>query len=141
MIDTNVAASQSRGRARDGSTYFPFIGRSMMAGIFVLSGIGKIAAPAATIGYIGSIGLPLPAVGYALAIVIELGCGVALLVGFRTRAAALVLAGFTLATAFAFHSALGDQNQFIHFFKNVAMAGGLLQVAAFGAGAVALDRR
>ena len=71
----------------------------------------------------------------------ELGGGLALVAGFRTRFVAAVLALFSLATALAFHNHLADQNQFIHFFKNVAMAGGLLQVVAFGAGRFALDRR
>ena len=62
-----------------------------------------------------------------------------MVVGFRTRIAATALAIFSLATAATFHSNLADLNQFIHFFKNVAMAGGLLQIVAFGAGAFSLD--
>lgn len=123
------------------SSYAPFIGRVLIAAIFLLSGFGKLTSPSATIGYIGSTGLPLPAIGYVAALFIELLGGVALVAGFRTRATALVLAGFTLLTAFVFHSSLSDQDQFIHFWKNVAMAGGLLQVVAFGPGRVTLDRR
>jgi putative oxidoreductase len=116
-------------------------GRILLAAIFVLSGLSKVAAPAGTIGYIASAGLPLPQVGMAIAVIVELGGGLALVAGFRTRFVAAVLALFSLATALAFHNHLADQNQFIHFFKNVAMAGGLLQVVAFGAGRFALDRR
>ncbi|GAO53902.1 MULTISPECIES: DoxX family protein [unclassified Novosphingobium] len=116
-------------------------GRILLAAIFVLSGLSKVAAPAGTIGYIASAGLPLPQVGLAIAVIVELGGGLALVAGFRTRFVAAVLALFSLATALAFHNHLADQNQFIHFFKNVAMAGGLLQVVAFGAGRFALDRR
>ncbi|RQW43820.1 DoxX family protein [Novosphingobium sp. LASN5T] len=116
-------------------------GRILLAAIFVLSGLSKVAAPAGTIGYIASAGLPLPQVGLAIAVIVELGGGLALVAGFRTRFIAAVLALFSLATALAFHNHLADQNQFIHFFKNVAMAGGLLQVVAFGAGRFALDRR
>jgi len=119
----------------------PLIGRVMIAAIFLLSGVSKVTAPAATIGYIQSAGLPLPQVGFAVAVLIELGGGIALVLGYRTRIVAAILAAFAIVTALAFHSALGDQNQFINFFKNVAMAGGLLNVVAFGAGAWSLDAR
>ena len=119
----------------------PLIGRVMIAAIFLLSGVSKVTAPAATIGYIQSAGLPLPQVGFAVAVLIELGGGIALVLGYRTRIVAAILAAFAIFTALAFHSALGDQNQFINFFKNVAMAGGLLNVVAFGAGAWSLDAR
>lgn len=119
----------------------PLVGRTAIAAIFVLSGLSKLAAPAATIGYIQSVGLPLPQVSLAIALVVELLGGVALILGYRTRLVASVLAVFAIATALAFHSALGDQNQFIHFFKNVAIAGGLLNVIALGGGAWSLDAR
>jgi putative oxidoreductase len=67
--------------------------------------------------------------------------GLSLLAGYRTRVVAAVLAAFTLATALAFHNDLADQNQFFHFFKNIAITGGLLQVVAFGAGRISLDAR
>lgn len=116
-------------------------GRILLSAIFILSGISKLSAPAAMIGYIESVGLPFPGVALALAILVELVGGVALIVGYRTRFVAVGLAVFSIATALAFHNQLGDQNQFIHFFKNLAMAGGLLQVAAFGAGRFSLDAR
>ncbi|MDM0087110.1 MULTISPECIES: DoxX family protein [unclassified Variovorax] len=117
------------------------IGRILIAVIFILSGIGKLGAPAATQGYIASVGLPLPLLGYGLAVLVELGGGLLLLVGFRTRAVAAVLALFTLAAALFFHSHLADQNQFIHFVKNLMIVGGLLQIVAFGATALSLDAR
>ncbi|MCW1381374.1 DoxX family protein [Novosphingobium sp. KCTC 2891] len=115
-------------------------GRVLLAAIFVLSGVSKLTAPAATLAYITSAGLPLPQVALAAAILIELGGGLALIAGYRPRLVALLLAGFSVVTAFAFHGQLGDQNQFIHFFKNIAMAGGLMQVAAFGGGRIAIHR-
>jgi putative oxidoreductase len=117
----------------------PFVGRLLLSAIFLISVLGKIQAPAGTIGYIGAAGLPFPEAAYALAVLIELVGGLALLVGFRTRIAAGALAVFTLAAAVGFHSNLADMNQFIHFFKNVAITGGLLQIVAFGAGAFGLD--
>jgi len=119
------------------------VGRILIAVIFILSGIGKLGAPAATQGYIASVGLPLPLplLGYGLAVLVELGGGLLLLVGFRTRAVAAVLALFTLAAALFFHSHLADQNQFIHFVKNLMIVGGLLQLVAFGATALSLDAR
>ncbi|WP_313539951.1 DoxX family protein [Sphingomonas sp.] len=119
----------------------PLVGRIGIAAIFLLSGLSKLAAPAATIGYIASSGLPLPQLGFAIALLVELGGSIALILGYRTRIVAAILAAFSVATALAFHAALGDQNQFIHFFKNIAMAGGLLQVVAFGAGGWSLDAR
>ena len=116
-------------------------GRLLLAAIFLLSGWSKLADPAGTIGYIQSVGLPLPQLGVAVAIAVELIGGALLVVGYRTRLAAAALALFTLATAVFFHSAIGDQNQFIHFFKNVAITGGLLQVIAFGAGRLSLEGR
>jgi putative oxidoreductase len=119
----------------------PFIGRAFMAAIFLVSGAGKLVAPAATMGYIAAMGLPFPALGLAGAIGVELIGGLLLVLGYQTRLTALALAVFSIVTALVFHSAIGDQNQMIHLLKNFAMAGGLLQVAAFGAGAFSLDAR
>jgi putative oxidoreductase len=118
-----------------------FLGRLMIAAIFIISGLGKIGAPAATMAYIASAGLPLPKLAYLISIVVEFGGGVLLVVGYRTRLVAIVMALFTVAAALGFHSLSGDQNQFIHFMKNIAMAGGLLQVAAYGAGRLSFDAK
>lgn len=117
------------------------VGRILLATIFVMSGAGKLADPAATIGYIGAAGLPLVPVAYASAVAVELGGGIALILGYRTRSAAAAMALFSVLAALFFHTALADQNQMIHFFKNIAMAGGLLQLVAFGAGRFSLDAR
>ncbi len=116
-------------------------GRVLIAVLFLLSGLGKIAAPAMTQGYIASAGLPAPLLGYLIAIIVEVGGGLLLVIGYQTRIVALVLAAFALAAGLAFHRDFADQNQMIHFLKNIAIAGGLLQVAAFGAGSLSLDAR
>ncbi len=120
--------------------------RILMAVLFVPAGISKIAGFAGTVGYISSVGLPLPAVGAVLAIVAEAGGGIALLLGFQTRLAALALAVFTLVAGIFFHafwSMPAEQvmvNQ-IMFMKNIAIAGGLLALVAFGPGAFSLDAK
>ena len=119
----------------------PLAGRILMAAIFVMSGIGKIANPGGTLGYINAMGLPFPELALAGAIGIEVVGGLLLVAGFYTRPVALALAAFSIATGLIFHSAIGDQNQMIHLMKNFAMAGGLLQIAAFGAGSLSLDAR
>ena len=116
-------------------------GRLLMGAVFAFSGLGKIMAPVMTQGYIASVGLPLPLAAYLVAILIELGGGLLLIVGFQTRIVATVMAVFTLATAVFFHNDFADQNQMIHFLKNIVIIGGLLQVAAFGAGFYSLDGR
>src|SRR5260370_370538 len=93
-----------------------------------------------TIGTISAAGLPFPPLAFAVAVAIEFGGGLLLVAGYRARYVAAALAVFSLATAISFHSNFADQNQMIHFLKNVMMAGGLLQVAAFGAGAFGIDR-
>jgi putative oxidoreductase len=117
----------------------PLAGRLLLAPLFLLSGISKLAAPAGTVAMIASSGLPFATLGFALAVLVEVGGSIALLAGYRTRLVAAVMALFTIATALAFHSNLADQNQFIHFFKNFAIAGGLLQLVAYGAGRLSLD--
>src|SRR6202012_1756040 len=85
--------------------------------------------------------LPLPPLAFAAAVAVELGGGLLLIAGYQARSVALAMAVFSLAAAVSFHNNFADQNQMIHFLKNVMMAGGLLQVVAFGAGAISLDAR
>jgi putative oxidoreductase len=122
------------------------IGRILLGLIFVLSGFGKIAGFEGTAGYITSKGLPLPQLVAALTIVVEVGGGLALMLGLYARQAAIVLAGFTLLTAVVFHNfwAAPDAEkmaQQINFLKNLAIVGGMLMVAAFGPGRLGLDAR
>ncbi len=87
--------------------------RVLLAALFLVSGIQKLFVPAMIQGYIASAGLPVPSLVYAITVVIEIGAGALLLVGFRTRLMAGVLAAFTVAAALIFHRALGDPNQFV----------------------------
>ncbi len=102
-------------------------GRVLLAQIFILAGINKIGAYAATQAYMEAMGVA--AMLLPLVIVLELGAGIALLVGWKTRWAAWALAVFTLVAAFVFHGNLNDQIQGILFMKNLAIAGGLLVVS------------
>lgn len=113
-------------------------GRILMSAIFLFAGYSKITAYAATQGYMESMGIPgglLP-----LVIALELGGGLALLLGWQARIAAVLLAGFSIVSALLFHFDFADQMQSILFMKNLAMAGGLLFVTAAGAGALAVGR-
>lgn len=121
-------------------------GRVLLAALFLPAGIGKLTGFAGTVGYIASVGLPLPAVGAVLALVVEIVGSIALIAGFGTRIAALVLAAFTLVASFFFHAfwaVPADQAFMVQllFFKNVAVVGGLLALAANGAGGWSLDAR
>ena len=122
------------------------IGRLLLAYFFIPAGIGKIGGFAGTVGYIASKGLPLPEVGAVLAIIVEVGVGLMLLLGFKTRWAALILMVFTLAASVFFHNywALPAEKAFVNqlmFWKNIAIAGGLLAFAAFGAGRFSIDKK
>jgi putative oxidoreductase len=146
MMMTTIASIAPRSlpgrRATPALTRFvPATGRLLMGTIFLASGLSKLATPGVTLAYIQSVGLPMSQVALVAAILVEVGGSLLLIAGYRARLVALVLALFSVATALAFHTAFADQNQMIHFLKNLAMAGGLLQVVAFGAGAFSLDAR
>jgi putative oxidoreductase len=117
------------------------LGRVLMSAIFIWGGYGKAMAPAATMAGFAHYGLPLPGVAYAFALVIEIGFGVLFLIGFRTRLTGLVLAGWCIATAMVAHAHPESRDAMIHFMKNVCMAGGFLEVVAFGSGRLGFDRR
>ncbi len=125
---------------------FALAARILIALLFVPAGFGKLMGFAGTAGYIASAGLPLPEVGAAIAIVVELGFGLALIAGFQTRFVALVMAVFTVATALFFHKywAVAPEAVMVNkimFMKNIAVAGGLLGLTAFGAGAWSVDAK
>ena len=131
---TSGIAFETRRAASTSSDLLAATGRVLLAAIFVLSGVSKLADPTGTIAYITSAGLPAPSLAYGAAVAVELVGGLLLIAGIRTRIVASAIAVFSLAAAFGFHANLADQNQFIHFFKNVALAGRKLQIVAFGNG-------
>lgn len=115
------------------------LGRILGSAIFISGGWAKLMAMSATVGYFTKIGLPLPQVAFAVAVAVELGGGLLLLLGLFTRPVAVLLAVFCVATALIAHSNLSDRVQEINFMKNLAMTGGYLAFAVVGAGAFSLD--
>ena len=116
-------------------------GRFLMSAIFIQAGILKAMAPAATTAYFAKDGLPVPGAAYAVALLVEIGGGILFLLGWRARLMALILAVWCIATAMVAHYHPENREQMINFMKNICMAGGFLQVVAFGAGRLSIDRR
>jgi putative oxidoreductase len=119
-------------------TYLPPLGRLLMSSLFIWDGIGQLRSPSVFAQYFASVHVPLPNVAIWIPVIIHL-LGMALLVGFKTRWAAALLARLSVGTAFGVHLPIGDQDNMIHFYKNLVMTGGFLYVIAFGAGAVSID--
>lgn len=113
--------------------------RVLLAIIFVMAGIGKLMDPAGTAGYMESVGVPGLLVWPT--IILELGGGILIAIGYQTRIVALLLAGFTVLAGLIFHHQFADQNQMIHFMKNLAIAGGFLSLVLNGAGGWSVDGR
>jgi putative oxidoreductase len=116
-----------------------FTARLLLAQIFLLAGVSKITGYADTQGYMEAMGIPgalLP-----LVILLEVGGGLAIILGWQTRLVAIALALFSLAAAAIFHNELADQIQMIMFMKNIAIAGGFILLAVHGAGGYSLDNR
>lgn len=116
------------------------VGRVLLSILFIVAGFSKIGTFAATAGYVGSV-LPAPELITALVIAIEFIGGIMILVGWKTKYAALAIAVFTLLAAFLFHFDLADQMQSGQFMKNLSIAGGMFYVAVFGAGKFSLDAK
>ena len=123
------------------SPWVLLLSRVLMAAIFIQGGINKAMTPAATMATFTKLGLPVPGAAYAVTLAVEIGAGVLFLLGWRARWMALVLAVWCVATALVAHYVPGDRGQMIQFMKNLCMAGGFLQVVAYGAGRFSLDRR
>ena len=122
------------------------LGRILMAWFFILPGIGKLTGFAGAVGYAKSAGMPMAEVGVAIGLLIEIGGGLALLLGWGTRYAAALLAFFTLVATVIFHAYWNVPAEAVAvtkllFNKNIAIVGGLLAFAAFGAGAWSLDAK
>lgn len=118
--------------------FAPLIARLLIGGFFLLSGLGKLGDVAGFTGYLTSGGLP--AFLAWPAILFEIAVGIAVIVGFKARIAALAGAAFCIAAALLYHNNLADQVQMIMFFKNFAIAGGFMMIFANGAGALAVDK-
>jgi putative oxidoreductase len=138
-----VSAASSSGTVneRKGAreSYTELTGRVLLGVLFLLSGLGKLGTYGATAAYMSSAGVP----GALLPVVIatEILGPIAIILGWKTRAAAVLLAGFSLLTAIAFHRNFADQMQMVHFLKNLSIAGGFLLLAANGPGPLSIDRR
>ena len=146
MASTTATGYSTPATTGTASDVFALVGRLLVAYLFIPAGFGKIAGFTGTVGYIASKGLPMPEVGAVIAIIVELGIGIAFLLGFKTRIAAIVLAIFTLAAGIFFHNywAVPEAQKMVQtlmFTKNLAIVGGLLAFAAFGAGRYSIDKR
>jgi putative oxidoreductase len=115
------------------------VGRILMSLLFIMGGWGKLLAPAATQAMLASHNLPMVQAGWVLAVVVELGGGLAILFGLFIRPVAFVCAIWCVATALIAHTNFADRIQETNFFKNMGMAGGFLYIATFGAGSWSLD--
>ena len=121
------------------TTYAPLIGRILIAALFLMAGLGKLADVSGFAGYLTTGGLPAFLAWPSIAF--EILLGLALLVGYQTRIMALLGVAFCVLVAVLFHFQPADQLQMTMFLKNLAIAGGLLMYFAHGAGAVAIDKR
>ena len=116
------------------------IGRLLLAALFILAGVNKLTAMEGTVGYIASVGLPLPELVYFGTVALEIGAGLLLAIGFKARYAAFALGIFSVLTAVIFHNDFAQQSEMTAFLKNLAIGGGMFAVATFGPGRFSLDR-
>jgi putative oxidoreductase len=129
------------------SNYLPALGRLLLCGLFIWAGYGKLMDPSGTAKFFAAMGIPAPGLMVWVTIIVELVGGLAILLGLQARLAAVVLALWSLVTGFAVHLAaatsltdpMAAYDNMIHFYKNLALAGGLLYVVAYGAGALSVD--
>jgi len=122
------------------------VGRTLLALIFLVAGIRKLMAIAGTAGYFTKLGMPMPEVMVWVAILLEIGGALLLIVGWQTRRVAWVMIVFVLIATFMAHrfwqfDAAQYANQMNHFLKNVAIIGGMLYIVVFGPGALSVDER
>ena len=117
------------------------IGRLFIALIFVMSGLNKIGSYSNVAGWMESMGVPGALLLLPIVIVFEVLGGLAIIIGWQTRYMALLLSGFCILSALIFHSNFANQNEMMHFMKNLALSGGFLVLVAHGGGNYALDNR
>lgn len=115
-------------------------GRALLSLLFIWDGFVQLLHPDVTLQYFQSVHVPFAELALWISIPLHLLGGLALLVGVRARLVALILALLCLATAFGVHWVAGDPDNLLHFYKNLAITGGLLYVATFGAGRIAIER-
>ena len=114
--------------------------RVMLAALFILAGVNKLGGMEGTVGYIAAMGLPLPELVYIGTVALEIGAGLMLAVGFKARYAAAALGIFSVLAALIFHNDFAQQSEMTAFLKNLAIAGGMFAIAAFGPGRFSLDK-
>jgi putative oxidoreductase len=136
-INTSTAAAPAASNASAAI----LVGRVLLSVLFILAGFAKLTAISGTAGWFGSLGVPLPTAAAVVAGLVEFLGGIAILVGFKTRIAAIILAVFTLAATAIAHLDFADQMQVLMLQKNLAITGGFLLLAVTGAGAISLDGR
>jgi putative oxidoreductase len=132
--------------ANSSSSVVPLIGRILMSAVFLISGFFKVAGYSQVVGYAAAKGLPLAGVAIACAAAVELLGGIAILIGFKTRIVPWVLFLYLVPATVIFHNfwalhGMEQQDNMIHFMKNLAIMGGLLILAANGPGAYSVDER
>jgi putative oxidoreductase len=121
-------------------TYLLPLARLLMSSLFIWDGVVQLRNPADTAEFFASVGVPFPGISIWASMAIHILGGLAILIGFQTRIAAAVLALLCLGTAFGVHLPSGDQDDMIHFYKNLVMAGGFFYVMSFGAGGWSVDK-
>lgn len=129
------------------ASYLPFLGRLLLCGLFIWSGYGKLKDLKGAAAYFAAIGIPAPTLMVWVTVIVELVGGLAILIGLKARLAATILALWCLLTGFVVHLAaaisltdpMAAYDNMIHFYKNLAVAGGFLYVVAYGAGALSID--
>lgn len=120
--------------------HIPLIARVLLSALFLWSGVNKILHPAQTQQYMAAHGMPLTGLFLIAAIIVELGGGLSVLLGYRSRLGAAALALFLIPATLIFHTSFSDPMQQIQFMKNLAILGGLLMILQFGSGQIAIHR-
>ncbi|MBV7266672.1 DoxX family protein [Erythrobacter ani] len=132
-----LGTGQSAAIGHDG---LALVARLLLAALFILAGVNKLSGMEGTVGYIASVGMPFPEIVYFGTVALELIGGLMLAAGFKARYAAGALGIFTLLTAVVFHNDFSQQIEMTLFLKNLAIAGGMFAIAAFGPGRLSIDR-